>query len=412
MNLINLLTPLFFFSCGKIKVLFMNRFLGTSIGTIFALAFFVFVPLFAFAADFSVTPLIIDLKAKPRDILKNTIGVMNGSSHIGSIYAFVNNTDPLLGKEEWKSSAETETSDSLANWIEIKRGTLDIVPNGKVELPLLIQVNLNAKPGMYHAIITFSEGGTRADAEARIKEGISVAVNVEVVDDAKEILELSKFVSNGTFISGKDATFSYDLKNIGNRPIAPKGEVRIFNGNGEEVATINVNEKDEILDPNGSSQLASVWKPGSRFGKYKAMLNIEYGSGRGTLQDTVFFWLVPWKELLIVFMCLLAVFLSFITYWHNGYTLRKQRVLAYAIPHDFRPNAPTVHNEVMMPSVRRVAPRLPSKEEFIQKQERFVESARTVTKPQVQGTALRIQPKKPETVDLRNVHNFTVNLKK
>ena len=386
----------------------MNRFFSTSVIAIFAVAVFASVPLFAFAADFSVTPLIIDLKAKPRDILKDTIGVMNNSSHIGNIYAFVNNTDPLLGMEEWKSMTSSKAGDSLANWIEIKRGTLALPPNEKMELPLLIQVNLHAKPGIYHATITFAEGGTRAEAEARIKEGVSVAVNVEVQDDAKEILELSKFISNGTFIAGKDATFSYDLKNIGNRPIAPKGEVRIFNGNGEEVATINVNEKDEVLDPNRSKQLASVWKAGSRFGKYKAMLNIEYGSGsRGTLKDTVFFWLIPWKELLTVFMCLLAVFLSFITYWHNGYTIHKQRVLAYAIPHDFNGNAPTVQNQVMAP-IRR----MPSREEFVQRQERPVSPAPTVTKPQVQGTALRIQPKKPETVDLRNAHNFTVNLKK
>jgi hypothetical protein len=66
-----------------------------------------------------------------------------------------------------------------------------------------------------------------------------------------------------------------------------------------------------------------------------------------------------------------------------------------------------VQNQVMAP-IRR----MPSREEFVQRQERPVSPAPTVTKPQVQGTALRIQPKKPETVDLRNAHNFTVNLKK
>lgn len=391
----------------------MNRFSGTSITAVLAVAFFAFSPFFAYAAEFSVTPLIIDLKANPRDILKETIGVMNNSAHVGNIYAFVNNTDPVLGMEEWKSPANTDVSDSLANWIEINRGTLAIAPNEKKELPLLVQVNLHAKPGIYHAAITFSEGGTRAEAEQNIKNGISVAVNLEVRDDAKEILELSRFVSNGTFISGKDATFSYDIKNVGNRPIAPKGEVRIFNRNGAEVATIKVNEKNEVLDPNGSGQLASVWKPGSRFGKYKAMLNIEYGAGlRGTLQDTVFFWLVPWKEILTVFMCLLAILLSFAMYWHNGYSLRKRRSLAYAVPYEFHPNAPAVQNQVIPPVRRYAPPVLPSKEEFVQRQERSAEPVRTITKPEEEGTALRIQPKKQESVDLRKVHNFTVNLKK
>jgi len=379
------------------------------------LVLFACVPYHVFAADFSVTPLIIDLKAKPRDILKNTVGVMNSSNHVGNIYAFVNNTDPVLGMQEWQSTSSAHASDSLANWIEIKRGTLAIPPNEKIELPLLIQVNLHAKPGLYHATVTFAEGGTRADAEKRIQEGVSIAINLEVEDDAKEVMELSKFVSNGTFISGKDAMFSYDLKNIGNRPLSPKGEVRIFNKNGAEVATIPVNEKEEILDPNASSQLASVWKSGSRFGKYKAMLNIEYGAGsRGTLQDTVFFWLIPWKGILTIFTCLLLIFLSFVTYWHNDFSLRKRRSLAYAIPHDFRADAPAVQNQVI-PPVRRTMPAVPPQQNYFapeQEPERRTPSVRTITRTETPEATLRIQPKKQDTIDLRNEHHYTINLKK
>jgi len=384
----------------------MNRFFGTFRIVLFAVAIFASMPFFASAADFSVTPLIIDLKANPRDILKETIGVMNNSTHVGNIYAFVNNTDPLLGTEEWKSPANTDVSDSLANWIEIKRGSLDLPPNEKVELPLLVQVNLHAKPGIYHATITFSEGGTRAEAEANIKSGISVSVNLEVADDAKEVLELSKFVSNGTFISGKDATFSYDIKNVGNRPIAPKGEVRIFNRNGAEVATLNVNEKGEVLDPNGgTSQLASVWKSGSRFGRYKAMLNVEYGSKqRGTLQDTVFFWLIPWKEILAIFLCLLVVLLSFVMYWHNSYSLRGRQVLAHATVREFAHDAPKVQNQVYSPVPRSVSLARP----------RIVREREPVSRPMpaqpAQGGAVRIQPKPQNNQNA--APSYIVSLKK
>ena len=387
----------------------MNRFFSTSFVVSLATALFVCAPGFALAADFSVTPLIIDLKANTRDILKETIGVMNSANHIGNIYAFVNNADPLLGMEEWKSPSNTDVSGSLANWIEINRATLALLPEEKKELPLLIQVDMHAKPGIYHAVITFSEGGTRAEAEQNIKNGISVAVNLEVLDDAKEALELGSFVSKDTFVSGKEASFSYDIKNIGNRPLSPKGEVRIFNRSGEEVATITVNEKGEVLDPNGTSQLASVWKAGSRFGRYKAMLNLEYGNKqRGTLQDTIFFWLIPWKEISIIFLCLLAVVLSFVMYWHNSYSLNQRQRLAHAVVNGFSPNAPAVQHQIFTPASKPVPIARPEKTVPFVANKNFRPEA---MKREIFADAVRIQPKKEAGVEVNNPRKYVVNLK-
>jgi hypothetical protein len=388
----------------------MNRFSRTSCVVILAVALFACSPVLAFAADFSVTPLIIDLKANTRDILKETIGVMNSANRIGNIYAFVNNTDPILGREEWKSPSNTDVADSLANWIEINRATLALLPEEKKELPLLIQVDRNAKPGIYHATITFSEGGTRAEAEQNIKNGISVAINLEVLDDAKEVLELGSFVSKDTFVSGKEASFSYDIKNIGNRPLSPKGEVRIFNRSGEEVATLKVNETGEVLDPNGTSQLASVWNAGSRFGRYKAMLSVEYGGKqRGMLQDTVFFWLIPWKEILIIFICLLTVMLSFVMYWHNNYSLNQRQRLAHAMVSDFPRNAPAVQHQVYTPAGRPVSITRPETTVPFVANKNFRPA---VMKREISTEAVRIQPKKEADIGPGNVKKYVVNLKK
>lgn len=291
-------------------------------------------PFFALAAPslFSASPLIFDEKAKQRDILKESIGVMNNSTERSiNLYAFVNNVDPTAGVEGFQSASDADLGKSLANWIEISRGAIDLMPGEKREIPLLIQVNLRATAGMYHAFISFAEGSTRDEAERKIKEGVSVAINVEILDDAKEALELKSFVSSDTFVTGAKASFKYDIQNIGNRPLSPKGQVRIFNRSGEEVATLDVNQQGMMLDPNISGQLASAWDAGSRFGRYKAMLDVEYGDKtRGTLQDTVFFWLIPWKEMLAVFLALGVVVLSLTMYWHNGYAINRRQKLAHA----------------------------------------------------------------------------------
>lgn len=302
--------------------------------SLFLLASFVAAPLLTLAApsDFSVSPLIFDEKAKQRDILRESIGVMNNSTDRSiNLYAFVNNVDPTAGVEGFQSASEADLGKSLANWIEISRGAIDLMPGEKRQIPLLIQVNLRATAGMYHAFVSFAEGSTRDEAERKIKDGVSIAVNVEILDDAKEALELKSFVSADTFVTGEKASFKYDIQNIGNRPLSPKGQVRIFNRSGEEVATLDVNQQGMSLDPNISGQLASAWDAGSRFGRYKAMLDVEYGDKtRGTLQDTVFFWLIPWKEMLAIFLSLGVVVLSLTVYWHNGYAIRSRQKLAHA----------------------------------------------------------------------------------
>jgi hypothetical protein len=338
-------------------------------------------PFFALAAPsvFSVSPLIFDEKAKPRDILKESIGVMNNSTGRSiNLYAFVNNVDPTAGVEGFQSASEANLGTSLANWIEISRGSIDLMPGEKREIPLLIQVNLRASAGHYHAFISFAEGSTRDEAERKVKEGSTVAVNVEILDDAKEALELKSFVSANTFITGKKASFKYDIQNIGNRSVSPKGQVRIFNRSGEEVAALDVNQQGATLEPNTSSQLASAWDAGSRFGRYKAMLDVDYGDKqRGTLQDTVFFWLIPWKEMLAIFFSLGVVILSLTMYWHNGYAISRRQKLAHAaayIPREeFFP--PVMEDHQKMALIRQVSPPVSHEAVRLAPREKKTESA-------------------------------------
>src|SRR3989338_5158570 len=59
--------------------------------------------------------------------------------------------------------------------------------------------------------------------------------------------------------------------------------------------------------------MASVWAANGEFGRYKALLELEYGA-RGTVQDTVYFWIMPWAKLLGMFgtLCLLGVLLAIV----------------------------------------------------------------------------------------------------
>ena len=267
---------------------------------------------FALAAELSITPAVIDEKAKARDILKQSVTIKNTSDRKLNIYPSVNDIDRTEGEQAFVSAQDgSDREASLANWIELSRGVIELSPGEERNIPFVIRVNLNALPGSYHAQMTFSDGTDRASAEAR-GALVTVLVNLEVQADIKEAMQLSKFFTDNVFFSGDDVLFNVQLENIGNQALQPKGEIRIYNRKGEEVASVPVNADGKSVPPEELAQMASVWSAVNGFGKFKAFLTVDYGKSQtASVQDTVYFWIIPWKQLLGIFIgSFLAVILS------------------------------------------------------------------------------------------------------
>ncbi len=265
---------------------------------------------------FFVSPVVENEKAKPRDIIKKELLITNNTDKRVDLYITVENVDPNKGDQDFKAASNSDLSTSLANWIEITRGVIELSAGESRKIPYLIHVNLSAKPGIYYSKIKFSHGRTRKEAEMK-DEGASLLLNVEVVDDAKERLQLGNFVSDDSVVLGDTASFSYKIENTGNRRIEPRGTIRIFNRRGEEVGSVPLNADGNEISPNNNKQLAAVWSTLGRFGKYKAYLDLEYGEKQlASVQDTVYFWVFPWKEIMasIIGIIILAIVGTYIVH--------------------------------------------------------------------------------------------------
>ena len=289
-----------------------------------ASSFYILAPVSADAASpLVVSPVIIDEKALPRDILKDSITIESRADRKIAVYAFVYNLENRDGQQEFLDPSRADFSTSLANWISVTRGVMSLNPGERRKIDLTIDVNLRAKPGVYHAVIAFGVGDSRAGAEVGIGEAPAVAVNLEVLTNTHERLQLRRFIPEQTFFSGYPALFSYELLNSGDIPLSPSGEIRIYNRKGEEVATINANEKGVNIEPKEAASLIGSWTDGKGFGKYKAVLDMDYGTReRGTVQDTVFFWVIPWQKMIAGGVILLSVALGLGLLWHREYEKR------------------------------------------------------------------------------------------
>lgn len=310
-------------------------------GTIlFLVSYFLFlIPSSAFAANmFTATPAVIDGKGKAREILHYNLTVVNTSKHLVSIYPWVTDIDTTVGQSgstDLAGSREKELAESLARWIEVTRGSIDLLPGEQKDVPVTIQINLNAKPGLYHAAIHLSAGGTRPDAEANKDETMDTMINIEVLDDINERLQLNTFIPTKNVFSSDSASFNYHVENIGNRGEVPRGKIRIYDKGGREVASIDANTEGKRLEPSSKLMLSSVWASGNSFGRYKAMLDLEYGA-RGTLQDTVFFWVIPWQKLLSMFFTIIVLCVAAAIVLHSYSTSRRNAFAGISSRRRFR----------------------------------------------------------------------------
>jgi hypothetical protein len=170
------------------------------------------------SGDLTVSPVVLTEKGLPRDIIKRELTLRNNTSRKLNLYAVVENIDPARGNQEFQQFIQADASTSLANWIEVSRGVIDLAAHEKRVIPFLIHVNLRATPGTYHAQIRFHAGRTRAEAQERPALG-ELLITLEVLDDAKEHLQLAKFLPEENLFFGGIARFSFEVENTGSEPL-------------------------------------------------------------------------------------------------------------------------------------------------------------------------------------------------
>ena len=189
---------------------------------------------------------------------------------------------------------------------------------------LEIKIGPKAEAGIYHAKISFFEGSTREEAEAR-KQGPSTLINLEISDNSQEGARLKKFSAERPIFFKMPVAFSFRLENEENKPLPLDGRVMIYNRRGEEVAVLPINKEGGVASWEGPEQkllLANLGETGGGFGRYKAILRLSYGAKRTLIQDTVFFWVIPWP-IAVVFILILTALIGSIVY--AFYKLYNQR---------------------------------------------------------------------------------------
>jgi hypothetical protein len=256
----------------------------------------------------SVDPLIINEKVVKRDIVEGKITLTNDKSHKLDLHRFIENIRKGENEERYPTL--------LGEWLRISP-SFELQPYETREVSYEIKVSPRAEPGMYHATITFAKGFTRDEAKKFIATSPKVTFNVEVVDTAQAVIQLVKFVPDKRVFLNYPVSFTYVLENTGDLSLTPVGELLIYDKRGKLISSLEANEGRVAFEPKSSEQLASIWNPDIKLGRYKAILRLDYGKDHNSIQDTVFFWIIPWPFMLLLLSGVIILVALTYYYFHK-----------------------------------------------------------------------------------------------
>jgi hypothetical protein len=261
----------------------------------------------AAAAQYSVSPLIIDLELEKRDIVTKDVTITNKDANQIRVFASVNEVsldENGAIKEFVQPSMVDDRSSSVTSWIQVTRKRIEIPPGESVTIPVTFKVHPDVQSGEYHAVIGFAEGSNQPEAVSKVMNGVApvVAVRIGVDKVQNQFLRLERFSVKRFVTERTENEILYALQNPGDDPVTPAGEIIIYDNNGTEVASVPVNPDKLTAEPSKSIEITAGMPEELGVGKYKAFLSVEYGEHlTATVHDTAFFYVMPLRQLLIFF---------------------------------------------------------------------------------------------------------------
>ena len=195
---------------------------------------------------------------------------------------------------------------SAASWIGVDQNTFTLKPQEARKINYYISVPANAKPGGHYAGIVYApqvtpQKGTGGVVYTQIGSLFYITVNGPV----KENAVVSKLFAN-PFQEFGPVKIATQIKNLGDLHIKPKGKINIsglFNNSSYNLAEYNI-------FPETARDYENYVNQWFMLGRYKAELAASYGANNLPISATVYFWVFPWRIIILVILIIIATVLG------------------------------------------------------------------------------------------------------
>ena len=256
----------------------------------------------------TVGPAKIEYKVDPGTTISGKLFIVNDGQESKTFYAAFEKFTEVGGQKRFLPTEESE----LANWFKMAKSA-SLRAGEQKEISFTIEVPQNAPPGGHFAVIWWGTASPDAK-EVSIVTRAGILVYLQVSGEVNEKGDIADFsLPKGKFFALQlPEDFVVNFINQGNTYLKPRGEMTVKNVFGSAVAAFKVNSKERIIFPE-NNQLLDVLKkfdkPPFVFGFYKAELALQWGEKQNDVIKSIWFFVFPWKIVLIALIILAAILL-------------------------------------------------------------------------------------------------------
>lgn len=294
----------------RFNLTFMNRI--RLLRTLFGALIFVGLLLVSYhvvnaQADQAITiiPPKFELFANPGDTLSEKMRVRN-ETDVPVTYTIVVEDFSTSGEEGHVvlEEGESNTSFSLAKWIEPETRDLILQPNEEVSLTFRINVPRDAEPGGHYASIIMQTGSDQMiPGSAVVSQRVGTLILLRVSGNVSENAILENFTVP-SYLEKGPVVFSARIKNEGNVHVMPQGTIVIKNMFGKKVDEIPFDGRNVL--PGAIRKMDTTWDAERLLGRYTATLVSTYGQQKKPITAAVTFTVASKTALAIIGISVIA----------------------------------------------------------------------------------------------------------
>jgi hypothetical protein len=195
---------------------------------------------------------------------------------------------------------------AAAGWIHISPSTFKLTPGETKSLMVTVIAPEDALPGGHYAMVLHSPKNESVLSETGsfIETNVGTLVYITVPGNITENAQVRDF-SAPNFSEYGPIPFKTIIANLSDIHITPAGSIAIKNWFGGKTADLALETVN--IFPNTSREYQNILSKKWLFGRYSATLNAGYGTTGQALAATVFFWVIPWKLILLLTVALILV---------------------------------------------------------------------------------------------------------
>ena len=188
---------------------------------------------------------------------------------------------------------------AASSWIQVSPMSFTLNAGELRTLTLSVMPPANALPGGHYAAVYYTPetGSLYSSATgASVQPSVGTLVYITVPGDITQNATVQSF-SAPKFSEFGPIDFQATIKNSSDIHIQPVGSITVKNWLGGTTAKLDLNPTNifPYTTRNFENTLEKKWL----FGRYRADLNAIYGTAGGIVTATIFFWVIPWRLILL-----------------------------------------------------------------------------------------------------------------